>query len=199
MPQYPASNPTLHQKRMVLKTNGACLITFLAFKCASCSSNVMTFGFCGVQQHVNVCDKQWSATYNAADIESCHKIGVGREIEAGEGALRSSIATFTTQDLSTRLQVTSILNDTQNQEDRSPAATYPTWLPSRSRDSRLCRMLYLICKRWTHAGCTAASGCAQGAGAEQAVETTLGGNHELRGRTMRQQNISRQAHRQRRR
>jgi hypothetical protein len=41
-----------------------------------------------------------------------------------------------------------------------------------------------------------------GAGAKrnkQAAETTLEGNRELRGRTMRRQNIPRQAHRQRRR
>ncbi len=30
------------RKRMILKTNGVCLITFLVFECASCSSNVMT-------------------------------------------------------------------------------------------------------------------------------------------------------------
>jgi hypothetical protein len=49
-------------------------------------------------------------------------------------------------------------------------------------------MSYLTCKRWAQAGC-AAAWCAQGAGAEQAAETTLEGNRELRGQTMRQQNI----------
>ena len=66
------------------------------------------FGFGGVQQHVDVCDKLRSVTCRAATIEIGHKMGVGREMEGGGGASRSSIATFTTQALSTRLWVTSI-------------------------------------------------------------------------------------------
>ena len=88
---------------MILKTNGACLITFFVFERASSSLKRDDFGFGGVQQHVDECDKQRSVTCRAASIEISHKIGVGREMEGGGGASRSSVATFITQALSTRL------------------------------------------------------------------------------------------------